>query len=267
MHKFKLRSLLKKLIIERNLKIQQPLSAYICGIDTESNGIFKKICREDLYTYILQEESVSNPLGCMFVYEKNRNIFNKINENSIEILEKEINCKEKEKFFDDDYPIFIVRNIGDLDMKDKNIFNLESNIDWIIHDLFHFIFDYSWLINKFKIKLNEELSYFLEKAGFKFGGLQDFKEIDKFLQKDSIIFLKNNSFTNGVGESDYYASIAAFTILNREKSELNEKDIEGLTYKQLFKEFYSIVYDYSYTLFEEICKSLKNKIICLGVNQ
>lgn len=266
MNKIKLNFLLKKILIERNIIENDPLSAYLCAINTDSPRTFVKICLNNLEKEIIQEESRSNPLGNMLVYKKSNEIFDAINNNSIEFLKKEITNKDKSEMFLDDFPIFIVRNIGDLDLASKNVIDLEKNIDWIVHDLFHFIFDYSWLINVFKIKLNEELKYFLSNSGFKFGK-EEFAEADKILRSECIIFLNNVDFTKGVGEVDYYASIAAYTLLNRDKMELSDTELKGIKNKELFKEFYSIVYDYSHQLFEEICKNLKNKIICLTVNQ
>lgn len=262
----------RNLINERNFTLQfdTPLSAWLCGVNTTNRLRFGKISNMGLFEKLKSRRSFNNNLVAVSVYDKNEFIFNKINENCLKYTGEELICNaNKEQMFNDTAPILIVKNIGNFANLDKGHIDINENIDWITHDLFHLFFDANAPL-QFDKKFDDYLHGDKHKAGFKLSSVFNAGDInDQYayeqLEEDAITFLNNKNFTLGVGKIDFYASLAAYTLMHRNKPTLAEEDLNGMINKKLFKKIYNIIYNNSYSLVESFFKEYENTIMCINL--
>lgn len=260
-----------QILIERGFEHifkQKTLSAWLCGIPNCNKKMFKDICSRNIGDSTLFSQNVSIDLVNIIVYRKSSEIFEKISNNCKLMTKRDIIANHREEMFLDDLPIIIVKNVGNFANKEKSKINIDDNIDWIIHDLFHSFVDIPAVRDTFDRSIEKEFNKFYNqhKAGFSLSSFYDFDpEMYAQLENDAITFLNNKQYTSGVGNIDFYASLASYTIVNRDKQFLNDEDLEGIVNKDEFIKIYDIIYKNSFNLFERFFSVMKNKIICINL--
>jgi hypothetical protein len=157
--------------------------------------------------------------------------------------------------FKDNLPVFVLRNVGDLNSDPIGKAKIIDCFDWIVHDMWHeLVDDVDWYRHIFPDGYSMNMEDDLEKYFYK----------KPEIEADCLKFLKHYNFTIGVGEEDALASMAAFIIMRRDVS-----NVDAITFSNKmnnfkeFKKFYKKLYRDGPLIWNKIFKIFEGKIVCL----
>ena len=255
-----LESYVRNILLEKGrFKKGMELDGWLIGLDCG-----KREFGEIFDSYSGKNQSVGKNIfnAGTFVFEKDERI--------MEHIEKSLGSESIDRVgseFEDDLPVFICVNQGDLDSSFIGKRDLIDNLDWMVHDIWHRLVDFSaWYENISKksksVHVRNTRSHYSASENI---GL-DNAEIKKLNTSDALIFLNYYNFTSGVGIRDTLPSLAAFCVMNREISSVDRKVFKKkMENYEDFASFYSRLHVLSPLLWKSLFKLFRGKVVCLNL--
>lgn len=166
--------------------------------------------------------------------------------------------------FDDNLPLFICVNTGDFTLeKSKGKISLEDNLDWMVHDIWHRLVDFTDWYNRF-INSNEDVLNKRKKYSM-MDNIINHRDLVKEYKEDALLFLNYYNFTSGVGATDFLPSLAAFCVMRRDIFEVNESVFRSkMKDYDSFNLFFKTMYEDAPDLWNSLFNLFKGKIVCLN---
>ncbi len=235
------------------------LSGWLIGLDCETekfNEIFESFPKKN------HSEGSNIYNSGTFIFNKDESIMTHI-ENSLS--SKQIHRVGEE--FNDNLPVFICINQGDLESQDLGKKNLVDNLDWMVHDIWHRLVDFTSWYKKFsENSKNIHVTNTRDHYSISTNTYLKNPELKKLNKSDALIFLNHYNFTPGVGELDVLPSLAAFCVMKREISDVDDKKFkdEMKNYED-FASFYKRLYVLGPLLWNSLFKLFRGKVVCLNM--
>lgn len=196
-----------------------------------------------------------------FIFDKDENILTHI-EKSLGIE----NIDRSGNEFSDNLPVFICINQGDLASQKKEKVNLDENLDWMVHDIWHRLVDFNaWFEHISKKSKNMHIRNVKHYSVTGHSKIEN-SEFEKLNKSDALIFLNHYNFTSGVGETDVLPSLAAFCVMNRNVNSVDDKIFkDNMENYESFASFYERLYVLGPLLWNSLFKLFRGKVVCLNI--
>ncbi len=187
-----------------------------------------------------------------FIFQKDASIMDhiksKLGEEKIDSLGGE---------WDDNLPVFICPIMGDVDSPRAGKVKLAEELDWMVHDIWHGLVD--------STAFYDHITNAIEGYDRSYEKKLDSGYWHKIIEEDCFTFLDYYSFTKGVGEADGLPSLAAFSVMRRDITGVDERIFGNkmLSYRS-FSKFYKDLYEVGPLVWSNIFNAFKGKVVCLG---
>ena len=260
-----LESYIRSFLLERGrFKKDTELSGWLIGLDCtkqEFNKIFESFPENN-------QSVASNIFNAgTFIFDKDERIMDHIEEffEDEESLDTE-RIDRVGNEFSDNLPVFICINQGDLESQDLGKKNLVNNLDWMVHDIWHRLVDFNaWFKHISKKSKNMHVRNTRHYSMTHHDGIEN-PEYKKLSQSDALIFLNHYGFTSGVGEADTLPSLAAFCVMNRDISDVDDKIFKDkMENYESFASFYKRLYVLGPFLWNSLFNLFRGKVVCLNM--
>lgn len=248
-----LRQIIRNVLLERGRFSKGPdLDAWLIGLDCkklEYYGLFDSLPGNE----VPRDSRLS--VG-KYIFKKDKSIMDyiegKLGKDRIDSVGGE---------WGDDLPVFICQIVGDIENPtDEKIksgkISLINELDWMVHDLWHGLVDNPTVFSRINSFEDYDRSFLTT---------VDSMFYNRVNEEDARIFLSYYGFTSGVGEDDYLPSLTAFSVMRRDISDVDER-IFGNRMESYysFQKFFETLYKFGPVIWENIFKTLRGKVVCLG---
>ena len=254
-----LESYIKTVLLEKGrFKKGSELSGWLIGLDCT-----KEVFNQVFESFPEKNQSVGSNIfnAGTFIFDKDGSILDYIEES---LGSDKIDKVGKE--FSDHLPVFICINQGDLESQDLGKKNLVNNLDWMAHDIWHRLVDFNaWFRHISKKSKNVHIKNAGHYSMTNYDKIEN-PESKKLSQSDALIFLNHYGFTSGVGEDDILPSLAAFCVMNREISDVDDKIFKDkMENYESFASFYERLYVLGPYLWNSLFNLFRGKVVCLNM--
>lgn len=252
-----LENYIKSVLLEKKrFKEGTELSGWLIGLD----------CTKEKFNQVFSDFPEVNQSVGKNIFNAGTFIFNK-DESIMEHVKEKLgsdNISSVGNEFSDNLPVFICINQGDLESQVKEKVNLDDNLDWVVHDIWHRVVDYhAWFKHISKKSKNIHVKNI---RGEYSASASNNTEFGKLNQSDALIFLNHYDFTSGVGEIDTLPSLASFCVMNRDISSVDDKIFEDkMENYEDFASFYKRLHVLVPLLWNSLFKLFRGKVVCLNM--
>lgn len=254
-----LENYIKSVLLERGrFKKGEELSGWLIGLDC-TKGEFNQIFE----SFPEKNQSIGKNIfnAGTFIFDKDESI--------LDHIEESLDSDKIDKVgneFRDHLPVFICINQGNLESQEIGKKNLADNLDWMVHDIWHRLVDFNaWFEHISKKSKNMHIRNTRHYSMTYHDKVKN-PESKKLNQSDALIFLNHYGFTSGVGEVDTLPSLAAFCVMNRNISSVDDKIFKDkMENYERFASFYEILYVLGPLLWNSLFKLFRGKVVCLNM--
>lgn len=245
-----LEAYIRSVLLEKGrFRSGEELNGWLIGVNCEKDE-FNNMFRELEGNQVIDRRSPH-----AYIFDKSEEIVKHI-ENSLGV--ERIDRVGGE--FSDNLPVFVLRIVGDVNNDSRATsgkVKIIDYFDWIVHDMWHELVDdidwYRHLMNipdDYSINMEDNL----EKEFYK----------KSVIEEDCFVFLDHYGFTIGVGEEDALASMAAFSVMRRDISDVDRSIFSSeMKDYRAFRSFYKYLYKRGPLIWDKVFKLFKGKIVCL----
>jgi hypothetical protein len=234
------------------------LSGWLIGLD----------CTKEEFNQVFENFPEKNQSVGRNIFNAGTFIFDK-DESILDYIEERLGVDKIDKVgdeFSDNLPVFICINQGDVLSQDLGKKSLINNLDWMVHDIWHRLVDFNaWFRHISKKSNNVHIKSVSSYSASSNSEIKN-SEFEKLNNKDALVFLNYYNFTSGVGENDALPSLAAFCVMNRSISRVDDKIFKDkMEDYESFASFYERLYVLGPLLWNSLFKLFQGKVVCLNM--
>ena len=277
-----LKSYIKELIVERGRfeSKGEEFNAWLIGVDCSyarfktvmdsfaGNKAIKNLGKHNKGAWIFNKDIISHQRGNSYYEKKYMDMLGVKKPEDINFTSFLIHNFGKEnvdfsdKEFEDNLPVFVMRNVGDITRKSSSPINLKDNLDWMVHDVWHRMVDYKRWAGKY---LNNTGSKLLDEFYKELSINYNFFDFVKTFEiSDAKLFLDSYEFTPGIESLDTVISLAAICMMK------GLRDVDEEYFRSKMKDYDSFRKAYRFIsilapgLWHASFKRFENQIVCFN---